>query len=55
MLLGQLLLSILAAIAVTIAALLTDWSLPGALLIYSLSGSLTLALLAAWTLVRADI
>ena len=54
MLLGQLLLSILAAIAVAIVALLSGWSLPGALALYSLSGSLTLLLLAAWTAVRAD-
>jgi hypothetical protein len=54
MLLGQLLISILAAITVAVAALLSGWSLAGAFLIYTLSGSLTLVLLAAWTLVRAD-
>lgn len=54
MLLGQLLLSILTAISVTGVALLSGWSLLAALVLYSLSGSLTLALLSVWTIVRAD-
>ncbi|HMQ92012.1 MAG TPA: hypothetical protein PKA33_15490 [Amaricoccus sp.] len=54
MLIGQLLLSILTAIFVAAAALLGGWSLLGALVLYSLSGSLTLALLSVWTIVRAD-
>ena len=54
MLIGQLLLSILTAISVTGVALLSGWSLLAALVLYSLSGSLTLALLSVWTIVRAD-
>lgn len=55
MLVPQLILSIAVALSVTGVSLLTGWGPLGALAIYSMSGSLTLLLLATWGAVRADI
>ena len=54
MLVGQLIVSIVVAFAVTTLALTSGWSLLWALPIYSLSGSLTLVLLAALTAIDPD-
>ena len=55
MLVPQLILSFAVAVVVTSVALATGWGLLGALAIYSCSGSLTLLLLSAWGVIRADI
>ena len=54
MLVGQLIVSIFVAMAVTVLAVASGWSLLWALPIYSLSGSLTLVLLAALTAIGPD-
>ena len=55
MLVPQLMLSIAVAVVVSGVALTTGWSPLGALAIYSMSGSLTLLMLATWGVIRADI
>ena len=54
MLLGHLIVSITVAVAVTGVALAGGWGVLGSVLIYSLSGTLTLLLLALWTALRTD-
>jgi len=49
MLVGQLILSLLVAIVVAVTAALSGHGIIGVALWYSLSGSLTLLLLAGWT------
>jgi hypothetical protein len=52
MLVGQLMISIFVAIAVAVTAAVTGHGVLGVLLYYSLSGSLTLLLLAGWAVFR---